>query len=383
MHKQLTKKVEHRVKHPLLTSTPESLMPRTIQPRYYLPFFVFISLLPGCQSSFGPQSIDNTRASYNQAIADTSNQQMLLNLVRLKYKDEMFFLKVGSVTSTFTYTSNIGVGSTSNFGASSFTYLPKDSVSPSLGISYSDIPTISYQPLQGEDFFKSVLSPISLDRILVLIQSGWNIERVFSLCVERVNDLHNSPNLTDRSENKKFSAILKLLRTLQLSHSIEVGLSQDNLHLIMLFKPTADNWLNINELQSLLGVKNNEITKNLFTISSDFLNVSPNQITIQTRGINTVMHYLAQTVVSPEEHIKAGLVEDTFSNSDADNLFRVNVSASRPTDAFITVPYNGYWFYIADNDLHSKSAFMLLSQLFDLQSGQTVYAGPTLTLPVR
>ncbi len=358
-------------------------MLRNILPKCYLPFFVLTSFLSGCQSSFGPQSIDNTRASYNQAIADTSNQQMLLNLVRLKYKDEMFFLKVGSVTSTFTYSSNIGVGSTSNFGASSFSYLPKDSVSPSLGISYSDIPTISYQPLQGEDFFKSVLSPISLDRILVLIQSGWNIERVFSLCVERVNDLHNSPNSPDNPEHKKFNAILKLLRTLQLSHSIEVGLSQDNLHLMILFKPTADNWLTINELQSLLGIKNNEITKNLFTISSDFLNVSPNQITIQTRGINTIMHYLAQSIVSPEEHIKAGLVEDISLNSDTEKLFRVNVSASRPADAFITVPYNGYWFYIADNDLHSKSAFMLLSQLFDLQSGQTVYAGPTLTLPVR
>jgi len=354
--------------------------------KHTLPFFISTLLLTGCQSSFGPQSINNTHAPYNQAIADTANQQMLLNLVRLKYRDEMFFLKVGSVTSTFTMKSNIGADFVKNLGLGSYSNLAKDLISPALGMSYSDIPTISYLPLQGEDFFKSVLSPISVDTLLVLIQSGWNIDRVFNLCVERVNDLYNSPSSAFSStnpEHDKFSTVSKLLRSLQLSHSIEVGLSQDNLHLMILFRPTPENQSSIDELQNLLGIKGGA-TNNLFRISSDFLGVSPNQITINTRGISSIMHYLAQTVVSPHEHIKAGLVEPNVNlGKETEKLFQVNVSEYPPDNAFITVPYRGYWFYIAANDLRSKSVFMLLSQLFNLQSGQIKYTGPTLTLPVR
>ena len=298
--------------------------------KHSLPFLISTLLLTGCQSSFGPQSINNTHAPYNQAIADTANQQMLLNLVRLKYRDEMFFLKVGSVTSTFTMKSNIGADFVKNLGLTSYSSLAKDLISPALGMSYSDIPTISYLPLQGEDFFKSVLSPISLDTLLVMIQSGWNIDRVFNLCVERVNDLYNSPSSafsSNNPEHDKFSTVLKLLRSLQLSHSIEVGLSQDNLHLMILFRPTLENQSSIDELQSLLGIKSGA-TNNLFRISSDFLGAVPNQITINTRGISSIMHYLAQTVISPDEHIKAGLVEANINldKKETEKLFQVNVS---------------------------------------------------------
>ena len=42
----------------------------------------------------------------------------------------------------------------------------------------------------------------------------------------------------------------------------------------------------------------------------------------------------------------------------------------------------GYWFYIDNTDLHSKSMFALLRQLFFLQAGQLKGAAPVLTLPV-
>jgi len=70
-------------------------------------------------------------------------------------------------------------------------------VSPSVGMSYSQSPTISYTPLQGEAFLKSVLTPISLEAILVMTQSGWSLERVFGICVERINNLYNAPSASE------------------------------------------------------------------------------------------------------------------------------------------------------------------------------------------
>jgi hypothetical protein len=63
-------------------------------------------------------------------------------------------------------------------------------------------------------------------------------------------------------------------------------------------------------------------------------------------------------------------------------MCKVRSSKRKPGNTFIAVPYRGVWFYIADDDLQSKSTFMLLSQMFNLQAGQTEDAGPTLTLPV-
>ena len=64
------------------------------------------------------------------------------------------------------------------------------------------------------------------------------------------------------------------------------------------------------------------------------------------------------------------------------NQIRLQSSETRPDDAYIAVKYRGYWFYIADSDLDSKSTFLLLQILGDLQAGTTPSAGPVLTLPV-
>ena len=80
-----------------------------------------------------------------------------------------------------------------------------------------------------------------------------------------------------------------------------------------------------------------------------------------------------------------------FWNSDAlhnccassRGLFRVHGSASRPEHAFLEVQYRGYWFYIDDTDLESKSSYTLLAQLFSLQSASGSMQGPVLTIPAR
>ena len=132
---------------------------------------------------------------------------------------------------------------------------------------------------------------------------------------------------------------------------------------------------------------------NKVKINNDFINSKPGEINVRTRSISSIMFYLSQNVKIPEKHIDAGLVTVTktldgegefdWSETPAGNAFQVSFSEEYPENAFIAVPYRDYWFYIVDNDLQTKSTFMLLTQLFDLQAGQTTYTGPTLTLPVR
>jgi hypothetical protein len=63
-------------------------------------------------------------------------------------------------------------------------------------------------------------------------------------------------------------------------------------------------------------------------------------------------------------------------------IFTVHFSKERPSTSFVAIPFRGYWFYVADDDLTSKSTFMLLASIFNLQAGDPKIAAPTLTIPV-
>ena len=59
--------------------------------------FMGISLiclaLAACRS-IGPSTVPRDQFNYNQAIADSTEEQLLLNLVRLRYAETPVFLKV-------------------------------------------------------------------------------------------------------------------------------------------------------------------------------------------------------------------------------------------------------------------------------------------------
>jgi hypothetical protein len=61
---------------------------------------------------------------------------------------------------------------------------------------------------------------------------------------------------------------------------------------------------------------------------------------------------------------------------------RIESSSAEPADAFVRVQHRGHWFFIRDNDLKSKSTFMLLSEVFSMQAGSSNAMAPALTLPL-
>ena len=54
-------------------------------------------------------------------------------------------------------------------------------------------------------------------------------------------------------------------------------------------------------------------------------------------------------------------------NQMSGDLFQVHCSLLCPTDAAVKVKYKGYWFYVCECDLDSKSTFNLLLELFNLE----------------
>ena len=48
----------------------------------------------------------------------------------------------------------------------------------------------------------------------------------------------------------------------------------------------------------------------------------------------------------------------------------------------MAVPYRGYWFYIAPDDVNSRAALAILEVVFALQESDGKSVGPLLTLPI-
>ena len=63
-------------------------------------------LTTGC-ASIGPKQIDIDREAYNDIVRETDYEQILKNIVRLRYAEPTSYLKVTSVTASYQFTRSI------------------------------------------------------------------------------------------------------------------------------------------------------------------------------------------------------------------------------------------------------------------------------------
>ena len=348
-----------------------------------------ILVLTGCRS-LGPNELTGTHNAYNQAIVNSVDNQMLHNLVRLRYRDNPSFLEINSVTASMELESKVGIDTELSGDSGSDVWMPN------LGATYSSGPTISYSPLKGEDFLTNILTPISLESVIVLTQSGWSSGRVFGIAVERINDLKNAPTASGPTpamapkDQDQFLQFLELLEAMREEALIHSTINAESGELYILIDP--DNGTNrVPEAATFLAILGLDPDVEKFTLDGDVFSQDETSISMRTRSIMSILFYLSQNVQVPEEHKAQGLVTVTrtasgseydWSRSAAGARFQVLTSESRPKNTTIAVPYRDHWFYIDESDLDSKSTFMLLSQLFNLQAGAVSHPGPTLTIPV-
>ena len=340
-------------------------------------------LSTGCQL-VGPRTVDIGRVHYNAVIQRTGNEQMLLNLVRLRYSDTPFFLQVASISTAFEFKTGANVG----IGVSPGTYLFGGDVE------LAEQPTVTYTPLEGEQFVKSVLTPIDLATVLLLYHSGWAIDRLLRITVQEMNDVPNAPSASGPTpktapEYETFLGVAEALRELQSRGDISLagraGPSGTELQLTL--EPDAVGSPAHRAFASGLRL---DPALAQYRLVTDAGLREPDQISVVTRSLMASFFYVSQGVEVPEEDETAGRVNTTRTaagerfdwNFIQDDLFRVHQAEHLPDQASVSTHYRERWFYIADADLESESTFALLMQLFSLQSGNVPSSAPLLTLPV-
>lgn len=340
----------------------------------------------GCRFT-GPATIQVGRGMYNAAVQKTNNEQLLLNIVRLRYRDTPFFLEVASVSTNFTFEAAVDASAE----------LPN--ASPNIygvgaGVGVSEQPTVTYTPLQGDQFVKQLLAPIDSSLLMLLYHSGWSISRILRVCVERLGGLPNAPSASGPTPARpptyeRFLRAVELLRELQVQGALEIGQSGDPTRpgLDLRIAQTARDGNEARELEELLG---RSPVPGEYRLLPGAGTAEPGVIGLRMRSLAAAFFYVSQGVEAPHEHEEAGWVSVT-RKADGEvfdwtaltgDLLRVRSARVRPLRAFVKTPYNGWWFYIDPADLDSKSTFALLAQLFALQGGSVPSTAPVLTLPV-
>lgn len=347
--------------------------------------FLMIFLLSAC-AELGPATLKGERNNYNIAVQRTNDEQLLLNLIRLKYRDTPLFLEVSSVASQFTLKTDASVNAElPDTGLNIFKF--------GGGATYQERPTVTYSPLQGDKFIKRVLSPVPIETLSLLYHSGWSIERILQLCLQRMNSLKNAPGASGPTPKKapqfeKFARVIKSFRTLQTRGVLEVALGARHgvPRLVLQISPRARDWTEVQELSSYLGTPPGQTQYFLSKQKAD----DPGHIQVVTRSLLGIMFYLSQSVEAPESHIKSGKVTTTRLESGekfdwslvTGNLLRIRSQSNAPSTASVAIYYRDHWFYVEDSDLNSKSTFSLLAQIFALQAGDIKDVSPMLTLPI-
>ena len=359
----------------------------------------FSIVLAGC--SLGPKALKGNRFDYNVSVQRSNNEELLINIVRAKYYEQVFFLQVGSISSSFSYTASAGLSGTVFDKGSD---LWADFFNPSLGAGYGEKPTITYTPIQGEKALKQLMEEITLDRFLILTRIGLGIEALMWTVVDTIGELHNfEPGIAagEAESYGKFLDLAEIFGRMQARGDIEfVGFDQKGkgtLQLRYTGPEEADN------VEKLLGVRPGRINtlggKIISTIkltpvrdlTSDLNKRGRNDtITIKFKSCFGILYDFARNVEAPEEEMERGIarkraiVPDRMIKREGlhQDLIRVRCSETRPDDAYVSVFYRGRWYYIPDNDARSKVFFLLVGTLFSLQSGELRTAQPLLTLPV-
>src|SRR5208283_2013214 len=145
-------------------------------------------ILSGC-SSLGPTVISHDRADYLSSVAESWKEQTLLNVVRLRNGDATSFLDISSVVSSYAFQGQLSAAGVINSNLTSVA--PWNTTTLGASLAYQDRPTISYTPLSGDKFTKSLLRPIPPAAIFQLVQAGFPADFVLQVTVRSLNGISN------------------------------------------------------------------------------------------------------------------------------------------------------------------------------------------------
>jgi hypothetical protein len=399
------------------------------------------STLTGC--AIGPRALQESRLQYNEVVKQTSEQQLLLNIVRLRYTDTPSSLSVANIAAQFELVKSLSVVP---FFAASGAAINQSfrAILPGAGVATADRPTLSLVPIDDQEFTRRLFTPLSLDGVVYLAKTTWPIGTVFRLYLENLNwvpnaELASGPTPRTVPPYAEFLRGVLALQELQQRGQIVIGNEEREETLggpltasqvtaasvieaaksgfelrpdaggkhwqavrkvrkpVLYIDPSAAASPEAREFMRVFRLKEGQLK---FEITVDQLEPFDARgatkdftvIDLETRSLLQAMYFVSHGVEIPPEHQSGRLAPVTLDpqgepfdwNKVTAGLFRVRWAAGEPPppSAHVAVAYLDRWFYIDATDHETKATFSLLMELSRLELQPRASDRPLLTLPL-
>ena len=353
-----------------------------------------IIALTGCAHPNRPIApIASDTLVYSEALSTAREEQLLLNIVRLRYNDPVSFVDAERITTTDNTQVNGGLSSAIGLSGQDLDQVLNGNV----GTNMSSQPTIAYSALRGSDYAQQVLQPLPPATIFLMSQSGWSVERLMLCCVSRIGDLENAraaagPPPPVMPDNARFRELASLMSSLQergdlLVQVIDADQSDEDSdgkpRVILKWRRTSDLGQQLADFFRRYWVSDvSVISGDRYITEISTRGNSLGDYAARGRSVLGVMSALSQSVHVPEEHKQIARSALPVMEPSSDpcrapggwhdingGLFAVQSSREKPTTATVSVQYRGYWFYIDDRCHDAKATLNLLDHLYALQAG--------------
>lgn len=389
----------------------------------------------GC---LGPTAVSQTRTRYNEVYRSTNDEQILLNIVRLRYADSPVFVDLPNITSQFEFEAN------GNYLGGHGNQFP-GVTSLGLGnLQVRDSPTLSFHPRGGQEIAKALLTPLSAE-LFSVVNAGANVEQFMLMAINDINDLPNAAGsivMTPAvpSDNYEFRRGVQMLAELDQRGAVElvvkkmedddqsdpipsqqvqgrdlVSAQKDDFY----FRETEDGRMTVRKQEKMLilrirleDIDSPEVHEmcrifrlkpgqNVYKVKSELSGDHPKRLVpdkdeledtiyVNMRSMLQMGIFLSKGVCVPDEHILDGVAPMTPGPDGqyydwtqvTQGIFRVCVQKRKPRNAEAAVRYRGYWFYIPQNDVQSRAALAIFELLFSVQESEGKPLGPLFTLPI-
>lgn len=354
-----------------------------MKPRVVLVLSCLVALA-GC-SSMGPGTVARDRFQYSDSIGESWKRQTLLNIVKLRYLDPPIFVDVGQIVAGYSLQASVAANGQLVEGGG-------NNLSLTGAGTYVDRPTITYTPLTGNKFIKSLMTPLTPESVFFMIQSGYPADGVLLTTVSSINGLKNQEwTMTGTSPPEPdFLKAADLMRKIQASGAVAFRVQLDpakqETDILSLRRTdiSPETLADTMELRRLLRL---DPDANEFKLVFGATPANGKEVALQTRSVLRLMQAMATQVdVSSEdlaEHRASPGWEGATGAAGAVRMIDIHSSQSKPEDAFVSVNYRNQWFWIDDRDLKSKRIFTFMLLLFTLADTAEREPLPIVTIPAQ
>ena len=378
-----------------------------------------------------PARLERTHGRYNEAYRQVDSEELLLNIVRLRYGDPPAEVEVSAIAAQYELSASAEARpffEAPNPSGSVFRTFSR--VLPVGSVGGAERPTVTLTPIHSGETVARYLRPITPEGLVLLAETSWPMSAVFRLWLEGLNGVPNAPSASGPTrsfapEYAEFRRACELLQALQdrgeltfrkaeedvlgdpiaaervsgealveaQKAGLEYRLGADGKSWRLVRKarkiyldlsPAAVGSAEYQELTRLLNLVPGLTRYEVIQSTVGFIERKPgaapsDKLVVVPRALIQVVYYLSHGVEVPAEHLASGVARTTFEPDGrpfdwrevTGGLFTVKAACGKkpPAGAAVAVSYRGYWFYIEDTDHATKSTLVLLRPTRQLDLG--------------